>query len=54
MELDIPSDSLLYADGGYNCFDLEDILQEEEIWLNAKRGFKAKNRIRGLEEERQN
>ena len=53
MELDIPSDSLLYADGGYNCFDLEDILQEEGIWLNAKRGSKAKNRIRGLEEERQ-
>jgi hypothetical protein len=53
MKLDIPSDSLLYADGGYNCFDLEDILQEERIWLNAKRGSKAKNRIRGLEEERQ-
>jgi hypothetical protein len=30
---------------------LEDILQEEGIWLNAKRGSKAKNRIRGLEEE---
>jgi hypothetical protein len=32
---------------------LEDILQEEGIWLNAKRGSKAKNRIRGLKEERQ-
>lgn len=48
MELDIPPDSLLYADGGYNCFDLEDLLQEEKIQLIAKRGSKAKNRVRSL------
>lgn len=42
MNLDIPSDSTLYADGAYNCFDLEN----ERIHLLAKRGAKAKNRIR--------
>ena len=53
MELDIPVDSILYADGAYNCFDLEDILQEENIQLLAKRGCKAKNRVRSPLEEKE-
>lgn len=53
MELDIPPHSLLYADGAYNCFDLEDILQDESIHLLAKRGPNAKNRKRSVIEERQ-
>ena len=52
MELDIPEHSTLYADGAYNCFDLEDILLEENIILLAKRGSKAKNRVRPSSEER--
>lgn len=52
MELDIPPDSKLYADGAYNCFDLEDILKEEQITLLAKRGCKTKNRTRTSIEER--
>jgi hypothetical protein len=51
MELDIPPHSILYADGAYNCFDLEDILQDEGIHLLAKRGSKAKNRVRSPIEE---
>ncbi len=31
MELDIPKDALLYADGAYNSFELEDVLQDEGI-----------------------
>jgi len=53
MELDIPSDSTLYADGAYNCFDLEDILRKENIKLCAKRGKKAKNRVRSSSEEKE-
>ncbi len=53
MKLDIPPDSKLYADGAYNCFDLEDILKEEQITLLAKRGCKAKNRVRTPIEERE-
>lgn len=53
MELDIPEEAILYADGGYNCFDLEDILLNEGIQLIAKRGSKAKNRVRSIEEEKQ-
>lgn len=52
MELEIPEHSTLYADGAYNCFDLEDILLEENIKLLAKRGCKAKNRVRSAIEER--
>ena len=52
MALDIPSCSYLYADGAYNCFDLEDVLLDEQIILLAKRGCKAKNRIRSKEKER--
>lgn len=53
MELDIPQHSMLYADGAYNCFDLEDVLQDESIHLLAKRGSKAKNRVRSFIEERE-
>ena len=52
MELDIPNESILYADGAYNCFDLEDLLQDESIQLLAKRGCKAKNRVRPALEEK--
>jgi len=52
MELDIPNEAILYADGGYNCFDLEDVLKDEGIQLLAKRGSKAKNRIRSPIEEK--
>lgn len=52
MELEIPLHSALYADGAYNCLDLEDILREEQIHLLAKRGSKAKNRVRSKEEEK--
>ena len=53
MELDIPPQATLYADGAYNCFELEDILQDEGIRLLAKRGSKAKNRLRSAEEEKE-
>lgn len=52
MELDIPDQAVLYADGGYNCFDLEDVLKDEGINLLAKRGSQAKNRVRSQVEER--
>ena len=44
MVLDIPSHSLLYAHRAYDCFDLEDVIQDESIHWLAKRGSKAKNR----------
>lgn len=53
MELDIPLESTIYADGAYNCFELEDILEDEQIHLLAKRGCKAKNRIRSSREEKE-
>ena len=52
MELDIPQDSVIYADGAYNCFELEDILREEQINLLAKRGSRAKKRVRSSTEEK--
>jgi len=52
MELDLPDQAMLYADGAYNCFDLEDILADEGILFLAKRGSKAKNRLRTREEEK--
>jgi hypothetical protein len=52
MELDIPPNSILYADGAYNCFDLEDTLLDENIFLLAKRGSKAKNRVRSSLDEK--
>lgn len=53
MELDIPPQAVLYADGAYNCFDLEDVLQDEGIRLTAKRGSYGKNRLRSQAEEKQ-
>ena len=52
MELDIPDKAILYADGAYNCFALEDVLREEGIQFMAKRGFRAKNRKRTADEEK--
>ena len=52
MELDIPIGSKVYADGAYNCFDLEDVLQDDSITLLAKRGCKAKKRVRTRFEEK--
>lgn len=52
MELEIPKEAILYADGAYNCFELEDLLSEEGIQFMAKRGSKAKNRVRSNSEER--
>jgi Transposase DDE domain len=53
MDLDIPGQAIIYADGAYNCFELEDILKEEGIQFVSKRGFKAKNRVRTVQEERE-
>ncbi len=53
MELDIPDQAILYADGAYNCFELEDILHEEGIQFMSKRGSKAKNRIRSVIDEKE-
>jgi IS5 family transposase len=53
MELDMPDQAVMYADGAYNCFELEDILKEEGIQFISKRGSKAKNRVRTIEEERE-
>ena len=45
MELDLPTDAMIYADGVYTCFELEDILKEDErIHLLAKRGKTVKQR----------
>ena len=45
MELDLPLGSLLYADGAYSCFELEDILREDEhLQLMPKRGKGVKSR----------
>ena len=52
MELDIPKEAILYADGAYNCFELEDILHEQGIQFMAKRGMKTKNRLRSEAEEK--
>ena len=53
MTLDIPPGSWLCADGAYNCFDLEDTLFSEQILLLAKRGCRAKKRVRSHQEERE-
>jgi hypothetical protein len=53
MQLDIPAHSIVYADATYNCFDLEDVLQDEHIYLRAKRGSKGKNRLRKITEEKE-
>ena len=51
--MEIYAITTLYADGAYNCFDLEDILKEEGIRLLAKRGVRAKQRLRTQAEEKQ-
>ncbi len=53
LNLNIPSNSKLYADGAYNSFELEDILGDEKIQLLAKRGQHIKNRARTRCEEKQ-
>jgi Transposase DDE domain len=52
MDLDLPEGSILYADGAYTSYDLEDILLENEnIRLLAKRSNQSR-RSRKPEEER--
>lgn len=52
MEIDLPIGSKLYADGAYNCYDLEDILEEDsQIQLLAKRKQLNSKRKRQAEEE---
>lgn len=54
MELELPSQSILYADGAYTCFDLEDLLKEDEhIHLLAKRGCKIRKRVRNPSKEKE-
>lgn len=53
MNLDIPPNSKLYADGAYNCFELEDVFGDDNIQFLPKRGSKAKNRKRTKEEEKE-
>lgn len=52
MEIDLPAGSRLYADGAYNCYDLEDILLEDsQIHLLAKRKQINSKRKRSVEDE---
>ena len=45
IELDLPTDAMIDADGAYTGFELEDILKEDErIHLLAKRGKAVKQR----------
>ena len=45
MELDLPADAMIDVAGAYTCFELEDILQEDErIHLLAERGKAVKQR----------
>jgi hypothetical protein len=53
MELDIPEQAIVYADGAYNCFELEDILTEENINFMPKRGSRFKNRLRTASVEKE-
>lgn len=53
LELDIPNNAKLYADGAYNCFELEDIFLEQGIRFYPKRGSKIKNRKRSNTEEKE-
>ncbi len=53
MKLDIPPNSKLFADGAYNCFELEDVFADEKILFFPKRGSKAKNRVRTKGEEKE-
>lgn len=52
MEIDLPTGSRLYADGAYNCYDLEDVLLEDsQVHLLAKRKQVNSKRKRSVEEE---
>lgn len=53
MKLDIPSSSKLFADGAYNCFELEDVFGDDNIQFLPKRGSKSKNRKRTVNEEKE-
>ena len=45
IELDLPTDAMIYADGVYTCFELEDFLKEDErIHLLSKKGKAVKQR----------
>ncbi len=53
MELDLPPQSKLYADGAYNCYDLEDVLAEDSsIELLARRKHPNSTRKRTEEAEK--
>lgn len=53
MEIDLPPHSTLYADGAYNCYDLEDLLAEESsIQLLARRKHPNSKRRRTREAEK--
>jgi len=53
MELDLPKDSTVYADGAYSCFELEDILRDDEhIHLCPRRGKAVKNRTWSPEKQK--
>lgn len=53
MEIDLPKKAIIYADGAYNCFELEDMLYDDQgIYLFAKRGSRCKNRKRSREIEK--
>jgi hypothetical protein len=53
MELDLPKGSVLYADGAYMCFDLEDLLaQDSGIRLLAKYKKSNRKRVRTEDQER--
>jgi Transposase DDE domain len=53
MELDLPENSSLYADGAYACFDLEDLLaMDSKIRLLAKYKRTNTKRVRSRDEER--
>ncbi len=52
MELDIPEEAILLRRRAYNCFELEDILQEQGVRFMAKRGVNGKNRLRSKSKKR--
>jgi len=53
MSVDLPAGSLLFADGAYDSYNLEDLLQTDQaITLLAKRGHPKSTRARPREHER--
>ena len=53
LELDIPVNAKLFADGAYNCFELEDVFLDQGIKFYPKRGSNSKNRKRSDVEEKE-